>query len=990
MKLIYSIAFALLCSLNTMAQQKVQGIVKDKFGTPISGIKVSKVGEIRHNSLTDANGVFFLELEDGDYIELNYADKMRKRVKVNKKEMNITLDIATDATVDLGIVKRTEQNITQSVTNIQSELLEKASTSTNDVSNALYGLLSGVYAKQNTGWDAQATLTVRGSGSGEPLILVDGFPRDMKDLTLEAIESVQVLKDGAATALWGARGANGVILIKTKRGAYNSFDIDINYRHGFNFPINRPRMADAHTYALAKNEALRNDGLSDLQYDAEELELFKNGKSPYVYHNTNWIKESMRNVAENNQVNIIIRGGGKRMRYMTILDYQNEFGLLNDDYAHYSDRYNSQIRNYSLGLRTNLDIDVTTSTQFSFNLYGNLAEEKSPNGDINKIFDNFYQVPSAAFPVKGVIGNWGGNSVFRMNPIADYADLGYIQDNTRTLVADARLTQDLSMFLKGLSAEIAIAYDNSAVFRDIGSKTYMYEQSYISDGNLVTKQEGTNSSLAISSSGLDSQYIRTGIEGRLNYEYAANQHQVWASAIYHQEKEEPLGINTAHYRQNVMGMAGYNFDNRYMVDIAANYYGTSVLLKDDKFRFYPAISMGWNISEESFLNGKPNLDLLKLRFSWGKSALDNIDYGLGNHYWGGGGGSYPFGNGLVTSNGMLESVLPVYNLNLETSSKYNVGVDLRMWKNFTASVEYYYDYRFDILKKNNKVSGIFGITPPASNIGEYKTQGVELNVGWNQQIKDFNYYINANWSWNKNEIIEDGQAYQPYDYLYTKGHRIDQIFGLEAIGYFKDETDIAKSPEQTFSQVRPGDIKYKDQNNDKKIDEKDYIAIGKSSTIPDMLLGINLGANYKGFGVDLTFNGIYGLSKMLSVSGVHQPLRNDRTSVSMWYLEDKIRWTEQTKETANMPRLSTLSNENNYQPSTQWLADGSFFKLRNINIHYTVPQKWTKKIGMEKLQIYAKALNVFSIDDIQNFNCEDIKLGYPDEFSLYLGVNIKF
>ena len=205
MKLIYSIAFALLCSLNTMAQQKVQGIVKDKFGTPISGIKVSKVGEIRHNSLTDANGVFFLELEDGDYIELNYADKMRKRVKVNKKEMNITLDIATDATVDLGIVKRTEQNITQSVTNIQSELLEKASTSTNDVSNALYGLLSGVYAKQNTGWDAQATLTVRGSGSGEPLILVDGFPRDMKDLTLEAIESVQVLKDGAATALWGAR-----------------------------------------------------------------------------------------------------------------------------------------------------------------------------------------------------------------------------------------------------------------------------------------------------------------------------------------------------------------------------------------------------------------------------------------------------------------------------------------------------------------------------------------------------------------------------------------------------------------------------------------------------------------------------------------------------------------------------------------------------------------------------------------------------------------
>ena len=281
-KILYTIGLAFTFSLGVMAQQAVNGVVKDSSGKPLSGVKVSKVGEFRHNSVTDDNGLFTLELEKGDYIELNYADATMKRVQVNGQTLDIVLDSKKDAIVDMGFVKRTEETQTQSVAAVYADLLDKNATSTNRVNNALFGLIPGLHLSQKTGWRANAGMNIRGRGGldgGAPLVVVDGFPRGITNMTLEEIESVQVLKDGAATALWGARGANGVLLINTKRGIYNSFDIDVNYRHGFNFPINQPEMADAYTYAMAQNEALHYDGLP-MQYTPRQLELFKSGMNP--------------------------------------------------------------------------------------------------------------------------------------------------------------------------------------------------------------------------------------------------------------------------------------------------------------------------------------------------------------------------------------------------------------------------------------------------------------------------------------------------------------------------------------------------------------------------------------------------------------------------------------------------------------------------------------------------------------------------------------
>lgn len=749
-KILYTVGLAFTLSLGAMAQQTLNGVVKDASGKPFPGVKISKAGEFRINSITDESGVFSLELEEGDYIDLNYADVVLKRVKVTGETMNIVLDSHKDGMSDLGFMKRTEENRTQSVSTIYADQLMKGATSTNRVNNALFGLIPGLQLSQNAGWRTNAGMKIRGV-SGSPLVLVDGFQRGLTNMTLEEIESVQVLKDGAATALYGARAANGVLLINTKRGVYNSFDIDVNYRHGFNFPINQPEMADAYTYAMAQNEALHYDGLP-LQYTAKQLENFKQGTNPNFYPNTDWVKEGMRDFSQNNQFNIMVRGGGQRVRYMALLDYKNEFGLLNEDYTHYSDRYNSQIRNYELDLRINLDVDVTPATKVKFSLYGIIAEDKRPNTGIDAIFQNLYNVPSAAFPIKTANGNWGSNSVFKMNPIAAIADVGYVQENRRLLEGDMRLTQDLSMFVKGLNAEVAVAYDNSATYQDIGSKTYLYEIFNQTVAGLpTTKTEGSNSTLQVSSSKLSDQFIRASVEAKLNYDRTFNKHQVAASVVYRQEMEEPLGVNGAYYRQNVMGFAGYNYDNRYMLDVVANYYGTSVLLEGDKFRFYPAVSAGWNIANEAFLEDVSQLDMLKLRASWGRSATDGLDYGLGNYFWISDktSGKYAFGESLGTLvNGLREQQLPMYRLELETADKYNIGVDLRMWKNFTASAEVFYDRRTNILVDNNRTSGMLGVTPAKSNIGENETRGLELSMGWNQQLKDFNYYVNANWGLN--------------------------------------------------------------------------------------------------------------------------------------------------------------------------------------------------------------------------------------------------
>ena len=1004
-----SIFVAGLFSLSAMAQQSITGVVKDSKNMPVLGASITVVGAPAHKAITDENGVFSIEAEKGDYIEVSYADNKRMRLWVKDTSMDVMLG-DFDTQVENRGVYHTDRTRTQAISTISGDELRKNSTP--NVSNALYGLLAGLQVRQNTGWTDNATLTVRGGGSlngADPLIVVDGVPRNIQYLTLEEIESVSVLKDGAATALWGVRGANGVVMVTTKRGQYQSRDIDVNYTYGLGCPINQPEFVDGYTYAMMKNEALYYDGLP-LQYDKSMLDAYRYGTNRELFANTDWQKEAIRNHSFNNQLNISFRGGGKKMRYFAVLNYKNDYGILNKNLVE-TDRYNAQMKKYDLSARMNLDVDITDYTRVVLGMSGLLRENNCPNTDESAIFSSLMHTPSAAFPVHTSTGNWGADLMFKKNPIAQIADVGYYRTDRRILQADMRIFQDLSPLTKGLHAEFGVAYDNDAMYKETGNKNYTYE--ILSPTYLPTMDEyevgsrdvyhtGDKLSLEVNNKGLASQFILLMIDGKVAYDRAFGKHAVNGMLQYRQESYTPMGHNMSRKRQSYIFTGDYGYDDRYFVDVVVNRGGTSVLSSGDRFRTYPAVSAAWVLSNESFMKGLP-FDLLKLRASWGRSGRDNISYDLDERYWEtSGAGGFLVGGGIGTDTkpqhpsyptGMQPGALPITNLDIELADKYNVGIDLQMFKqHLSLTADAFYDKRKNtLINANNIFSSVIGTGIPQQNIGRMNSKGAEFSINWQDNVrKNFNYYVGGTFSYLKTKIEENGEGYKPYDYLYRRGDAYFQTYGLEAIGYFRDQYDIVHSPKQMFSEVRPGDIKYKDQNNDGVIDSYDEVKIGYSSVTPRFYYGINLGFEYKGFGVDAVFQGVGKLSKMLNVQSVYWPLRNGNSNLSTWYLKDKIRWREGTEDIANVPRLTTLDNANNFCNSTQWLENGAYFKLRNLNVYYNLPQKWAKAMKMDKCQVYVRGNNLFSIDHIKYMNCEDFSLNYPDMFSVYFGINVNF
>lgn len=978
----------LLISTPFFAQSNKIGTVIDAKGQPVAGALVQVINTPMNKTLTDDRGRAILNVDTGEIVEITYLGKFLQRIKVNEQGFHAVL---TDENLitGMGLSSKTKLNQTQAVSMISAEELSQNSTA--QIYEALFGLLPGTSIMQTGGYNTNNQVYIRGAGTlsdQTPLFVVDGFPRPIEYITISEIENVTVLKDGAATALWGARGANGVVLIQTKRGKYNSLEFSADYKRGVGFATKQASMADAATYAEAVNEALVNDGLLP-RYSDMEINAFRNNLHPYLYPNTNWLKEGLRDHSDNNQLNLSFRGGGETSRYFAVIDYKNDLGLLN--YADFDDRFSTQLRRYDLNIRINLDVDITSSTTYQVNLLGMLNETKRP-GTIaaNAVVDALYTIPSAAFPVFAENGIWGSDNIFQSNPIAQIASTGYNRSTNRMLQGDMRLKQNLSALISGLSAELAVAYDNNATFAEPYTKKYSYEINTPTMDpvtgditNINSAVFGEESALSYSSS-LSGQYMRTAFEGNVKYNRNVGVHAVSAAAVYRQESYIPTGRNNSRYRQYILGTASYSYEDKVFIDGVLNYYGSSVLPKGSRFKLFPGISAAWIA-----LRNDNVIDRLKLRASWGMSGLDSFGYELDRQFWESG-NNYFFRSGNTSYAGIREGTLPVFNLRYEMANKINIGVDLLMLKKLTAGLDVFYERRSDILVGGASViSSAIGVGIPRLNMGVVDSKGTELVLKWKDQIGDLNYFIAGNASFVRTEIIENNEGFKPYDYLSQKGNRIGQIYGLETIGYFNDQADIDNSPEQMFGSVRPGDIKYRDQNADGKIDDEDKVPIGFSSVSPELYYGVQLGFEYKNFGLSAQFQGVGNYSVMLNTKNIYWPLQNN-TNISTWYLEDNIRWTEATKETANLPRLTTIDNPNNFRASTQWLADASYFKLRNIKVHYNLPENIIKPLKLKKVQVYASGNDLFSFDHVPYLNSEDVSLKYPNLLTLYCGVNVQF
>ena len=861
-----------------------------------------------------------------------------------------------------------------------------------DIKKALYGKIRGLHVEQGIGSSANNNASLKLYGKS-PLILVDGFVRNnLSELTTIEIESISVLTDAASTALYGVRGANGVILVNTKKGKEGPIKVTAQYQYGINHAFRAPDFADSYLYAGSLNQALTNDGLPT-QYNSQELDAFRTNRFPMEYPNVNWWDEVYNSPGNTHRLNLTFNGGNERFRYFTAVDYYNDQSML----AHNEDdsRYDSRLKDLQLNLRTNIDVDITASTYMRFNLMGQLKEYNNPNFNANNFYTNMYRIPSAAFPIRHEDGSYGGSLTYQdNNPIAILRDKGHSKTIYGSLYADLRLEQDLAVITPGLKASVGLSFDNQGGMYENSVKTYAYKvhDATIDEMTGALSYEpsiyGTNSAiLNLGQQGFSSLYLENNLQGKIEYKRGFGDHKVEGAAIYDQYAYITNTRNSSQKRQSVALNVGYNYDDRYLLSVVTSLSGSSFLPDGDKYRLYPAVSGAWIVSNEEFMKNKSIINYLRLHGSFGISGWDGS---LSHELWRNAYtsyGNYYFTDSDTPSYGMGQSVLPIERLTVEKSRRAALGVDLSLLNNrLDASVEGFMERRSDILvSSSNYITGIIGIGVSQENAGINDYRGVSMSIGWEDAIKDFTYGLSGNITFMTSEIVNANQAYQEYDYLYVKGNRVNQRYGLEAIGFFQDQMEINNSPTQTFSAVRPGDVKFKDQNGDAIIDSKDIVKMYAPST-PEAWFGFNLHASYKSVDISADFQGIAGVTVNLLNSPLYQPLVNNGT-ISNTFLEREIPWSPDNRENATMPRLTTQANANNYQNSSLWYRNGSFLKLRNLQLGYTLPKATT---GIADARIYLQGTNLFSFDKIEFTDPEQLNAAYPSTRAFWAGVTFNF
>ena len=920
-----------------------------------------------------------------------------------------------DQVIEVGANKDfTRAQSTAAVSVITNRDVNKRSAK--DIGNSILGQGNGLVSLQGTGtyFEQNPTFYVRGLQSlstNTPLILVDGVERDITIVNAEEVDHVSILKDAAAVALYGYKGANGAILITTKRGQYNSQNIHVTYDHLFNFQSNRPKFVNGATFASAMNEALANE-VAAPRYTADEIAAFQNGNYPFQYPNVNWVDETFRKSGATNKIGVEFSGGGERFRYFTMVNLISDKGFIKN--FDETDGYSTQDKYVRGNLRTNLDIDLTPTTDLKVNMMGMLSEMSRPGGPTSigststsakaDLWDMVYSVPSLAFPIKNENDEWGGSSTYTgvNNPVAQSAGAAYYKIHERALFADMTLQQDLKYWTPGLSFTARVGYDTYSSLYEDHSMTYVYGN-YPSTGVVGSKGDywssGTPGTMSKNYGTLD-WARRLVFQAGFNYEQTfAEKHYLYGQLRYDYEWQNTTG-STGYtiYRMNGSFLAHYGYDNRYIGELALVYSGSNRLAPGTKWNLSPTVSAAWVISNENFLKDNPVVNFLKLRASFG---IINADYLPGDNVWNyyaksysqgsSNTGSYPFGAGYdpVYANTTL-GLLPTASPSHEKAYKYNIGVDATLFGGLNVELDFYMQQRKDIwVSGAGAYTALIGFDAPYINDGKVDSKGIELSLDYTKTIGDLTFNLGGAFNYNKNEIKEMAEEPKAYDNLVETGNPLQSTYGLVAIGLFKDEADIASSPAQNFSTVRPGDIKYQDINNDGVIDANDKTKIGYSAYAPELFYNFHAGAEYKGIGINLMFQGVGRYTANLSAKGMYWPLLNT-TSLSQQYYDG--RWSPSNPDVnAAFPRLSTSSNANNYQTSTYWQRNRSFLKLRNVEVYYNLPASLMQKTGfMKTAKVYVRGIDLLCFNHLDEADPECYGVSAPLNKSVVAGVQLSF
>ena len=999
---ILALAIFACVTLNGWAQSEdnVTGRVLDEKGKPVAGALVSVEENPLVRVATDKNGRFEITAVKGSRLKVQTGDDAMKVVKIeNGSELTVVMDYSSEK-VNYGFgLQQTNAESTGAVSTVYAENIDKSSAFS--IGNSLYGNVLGLTTMQSTGvvWEQMPSMYIRGlktlNGNNGILLVVDGLERDnnwqaLKYITPEEVESVSVLRDAAALALYGYRGVNGVVNIVTKRGKYDTREINFSYDHAFNYMTRKPELADAYTYASALNEALTNDG-KQVRYSQNELNAFKNGTSPYLYPNVNWWEEVFRDRGASDIATLSFRGGSTKMRYYTMMNLQNNRGFIKnfDTNADYS----TQEKYSKANFRTNLDIDLSPKTKMQANIMGILNEFSRPGMGSDNLISKLYQLPSAAFPIRTESGLWGGNTTWgeNWNPVALTEGRAYSKGHTRGLYADMSLRQDLSSLTKGLGASVRIGYDNLASYWENHTKGYKYGMASVASwenglpiaGEEITGGKDTEMS---GDSKLDWQYRAFNFQMNVDWQRQFGVHSLYSMLLYTYKYDNAKGINNTFYRQNAGWYTHYVFKNRYFADFTLMASASNLLAPDHRWNVSPTVGLAWLISNEKFMQSQNVVDFLKLRASFGMLNTDNIP---GNGYWNetvGGGNGYPINNNFGGDGGWHEGRLASVNGTTEKAYKYNAGVDATLFKGLTLTVDGFYERRSDIwVSSDGQNSAVLGASGSYVNAGIVDSWGTEIGANYYKKMGNVELNLGGTFTYNRSKIIEMLEEPAAYDYTRSTGNPVGQIFGLQAIGYFVDQADIDNSLPQQFGPVKAGDIKYKDMNGDKVINSDDRVAMGYNSTCPEIYYSFSLGLEWKGLGFSAQFQGVGNYTAILSGTYYH-PLV-DNTTISNYVYRN--RWTPETPN-ARFPRLTTETVDNNLQTSSLWLADRSFLKLRNCEVYYKLPSSWLNRFWVKNAKVYVRGVDLLCFDSIDQLDPEAMNSSYPATRSIHVGLSVGF
>mgnify|MGYP000037799319 FL=1 len=1004
--------------------RQVTGVVKDPAGETIIGASVLEKGTT-NGTITDFDGNFSLNVSsDKAVLVISYVGYKTQEISIaGKNSLIVTLPEDTETLEEVVVVgygAQKKESVVGAISQVSSK--ELLSSPAANVSQAIAGKISGVITTQTSGAPGSddTQINIRGratfAGDGSPLILVDGVERSFSQIAPDDIESISVLKDASATAVYGVRGANGVMLITTKRGKEQKPEVNLTANWQIQSPTRKDTYLDSYQSVTLLEEALANDGLPS-QFSANDIEMYRksvagqlNGLEAMLYPNVDWYDQVLKSSAPAQRYNVSVRGGTKRMRYYASGEFYDQKGLVkNLSQDMYGNSSSPSYRRYAF--RANMDLFLTKDLTFSVNFGTRFEERRGSNtNESNNYSETFYELnhtPGWLFPVSYEVQNgestrtlYGGSSQYQNNIVGRLAQGGYYRATNTINETNFIVDYKLGWLTEGLSAKGMVSFDYDSYYKRLFSADFAtYELNDRDNYTQIDAYNRFNTDGELAYSKATSTTYKLYMEAQLNYARSFGKHDVTAMVLYNQN-DYRYNSELAKRYQGLVGRLTYGYDDRYLAEINAGYNGSENFIKGKRFGFFPAFSVGWRVSNEAFMEDTQNwLNNLKLRASYGQVGNDiykvnGVDQRfLYEEKWSQINNDYYFGSAGTT--GIFEAQYPNLFVTWERAHKYNFGIEFGLWNGLlNGNIDFFHEKRNNILTQYLSRPQWVGVALAAGNLGETKNSGYEIELKHANHIgNDFNYSVGLTYSHASNEIVSMDEPASKTDYRKREGHPINQYFGLVCDGFVTQaDIDGGNLPVSTFGTVKAGDLKYRDMNKDGFIDERDETFIGYSD-IPENTFALTLGANYKGWGFSVMFQGVDHVSRYYDAEAMFAFVGGGK--VKEHHLD---RWNPAVSEAENLARAKypllhyDSYGDHNQRGNSFFLKNGAFVRLKNIELSYTLPQNWIKVVGMSDCRLYVNANNLITWDHLDDLTDPESNGSnrYPIMKTVNFGVNIKF